>query len=628
MVGQLVRGQRVVRDPDGEASAPGPAENDWIARPPRRVVRLAAWVREWQPARIRRILPDATAVTLYILMAGWISARYWKDPHQLSPVRPADNAWSQWLLAHAAHAVRHLQNPFAAMPVRIPGAQGLLSGTAEVGATIPLVPLTLWRGPEIAYLWWIFLAFAGTAATTYWVLSRHLVSSRVAAFVGASVCAFAPGFIWHANGQPSFITNFLVPLIVLRTVTVGRGRVLRNGILLGLLVTWQFLINPEVLVLTALAGGVAALWYLRLRDAATERTGDRRAVLRGLGVAVLTAAVLLAYPLWYWFSGSVAHAVTATAGTRGEDVTAIATYWRDSFAGNFTAVQDFGGIEQNSWFGWPLLLLVAAAVALVWRSSPAARVAVLTAAVFVLFGLGAKLYVDGHPTGIPGPWWLLGKVPGLGAIPPTRLALVVTACVGVLLAIASDRLPRPDAVSAGLTYHRVWVVAVAVALLPAAPRPLQAEPMLNATPRFITAHEWKQYTGDGRTVVPVPTTAAGVDVAMLDAASREELPVPAQFLTGPDLGGVLTSTNGMAPTGRLLWSVAAAGVAPLITDDMRQTAVADLRSWHAAILVLTGSGKREKTMLSTVSRLTGVEPHYQDGVFVWDVRSLTGGSAS
>ena len=107
----------------------------------------------------------------------------------------------------------------------------------------------------------------------------------------------------------------------------------------------------------------------------------------------------------------------------------------------------------------------------------------LTAAVFVLFGLGAKLYVDGHPTGIPGPWWLLGKVPGLGAIPPTRLALVVTACVGVLLAIASDRLPRPDAVSAGLTYHRVWVVAVAVALLPAAPRPLQAEPMLNATPR-------------------------------------------------------------------------------------------------------------------------------------------------
>ena len=33
-------------------------------------------------------------------------------------------------------------------------------------------------------------------------------------------------------------------------------------------------------------------------------------------------------------------------------------------------------------------------------------------------------------------------------------------------------------------------------------------------------------------------------------------------------------------------------------------------------------------MLSTVSRLTGVEPHYQDGVFVWDVRPLTGGSAS
>ncbi len=197
----------------------------------------------------------------------------------------------------------------------------------------------------------------------------------------------------------------------------------------------------------------------------------------------------------------------------------------------------------------------------------------------------------------------------------------------MLLAVAGDRLPRPDTVSAGLTYRRVWVVALAVALLPAAPRPLQAEVMLNTTPQFITAHEWKRYTAGGFSVVPVPTTAAGVDVAMLQAASRQELPVPAQFLTGPALGGVLTSTSGMAPTARLLWSVAASGVAPLITDDMRSAAVADLRAWHAAVLVLTGSGKQEKTMLSAVSRLTGVQPYWQDGVFVWDVRPLIRGGS-
>src|SRR5438309_11259653 len=107
-------------------------------------------------------------------------------------------------------------------------------------------------------------------------------------------------------------------------------------------------------------------------------------MLRGLGVAVLTGAVLLAYPLWYWLSGRAAHAVSATAGTRGEDLTTFATYWRDSFAGNFTAAENFGGIEQNSWFGWPLLFLTMISVVLVWRTTLAARVAALTAAVFAV----------------------------------------------------------------------------------------------------------------------------------------------------------------------------------------------------------------------------------------------------
>src|SRR2546423_14666030 len=124
------------------------------------------------------------------------------------------------------------------------------------------------------------LGFAGTAATTYWVLSRNLVKSGAAAFVGALVCAFAPAIMWHANGQPSYVTNFLVPLIVIRTIRIAHGRGLRNGGLLGLLVAWQFLINPEVLVLTLLAGGTAAL--------GSWRAGGRRAApgLRGVGSAL------------------------------------------------------------------------------------------------------------------------------------------------------------------------------------------------------------------------------------------------------------------------------------------------------------------------------------------------------
>jgi len=135
------------------------------------------------------MLPDAIAFTLYILLAGGVCARYWIGLYRVSLVRPADHVWSAWLLSHAAHALRHLENPLAGLPGHVPGGPALLPGTAGVGSTVPLAPVTLLLGPQIAYALWLTLAFAGTAATAYWVLSRYLVTSRVAAFVGALVCS-------------------------------------------------------------------------------------------------------------------------------------------------------------------------------------------------------------------------------------------------------------------------------------------------------------------------------------------------------------------------------------------------------------------------------------------------------
>jgi hypothetical protein len=612
-----------VDDQQVSRAAEDEADGDWIARPPRGITRLADRLRERQPAWIRRMLPDATAFTLYFLLTALVTARYWWDPHRTSPVRPADHVWSVWLLAHVAHAVQHLDNPLAGLPDRIPGGQGLFPGTAGLGSTLPLTPITLWRGPESAYTWWIFLGFAGTAAATYWVLSRHLVTSRFAAFVGALAVAFAPGLVWHANGQPNLVVNFLVPLIVVRTVRLAQGRVRRDGILLGLLITWQFLIDPEVLLLTALSGGVAALWYLWLRG---PRTGDRpgagRAVGTGLGVALLTSAVLLAVPMWYWLSGPAGHAVTASAGSRGEDLVTFAQYWRDSLAGNYPTGHIVGGIEQNSWLGYPLLLLAAFSAVLLWRTSRVARLVTLTGVVFAALSLGATVYADGRSTGIPGLWWPLGRIPGVAALPPTRLALVVAVCVGVLLALAIDRMPAAGPVSAGLTLRRVWIVAVLVALVPTLPGPLQATQQINTTPRFITAREWLPYVGKGQTVVLVPSTGAGLDAALFQAVARQEFAIPRDYLTGPDFSAGGSAMSERSPTARLLRSVADSGAVPQITPEMRRAAVADLRAWHAAVLVLVGGTIREKPVRQVVIELTGIVPGWTDGVYVWDVRTL------
>ena len=555
------------------------------------------------------MLPDATIFTLYILLAGWISARLWSGLYRVSPVRPADHVWSTWLLSHAAHAVRHLANPFAGLPAHVPGGPELFAGTAGLGSTLPLAPVTLLLGPQVAYALWMTLAFAGTAATTYWVLSRHLVKSRAAAFVGALVCAFAPGILWHANGQPSYVTNFLVPLIVIRAIRIAHGRVLRNGVLLGLLVAWQFLINPEILVLTLLAGGTAALCYWRM--------GGRPdgAVLGGLGGALLTAAVLIAIPLSSVWSAPASRA-------RGEDLTTYALYWRDSLAGYYTAGKSIGSIEQNSWLGLSLLILAGFLPALIWRHSLAARVVILTGGVFAVLGLGATIFLNGASTHIPGPWWLLGKVPVLSAIPATRLALVTVACIGVVLALTGDRLPRPDPVSYGLTFRRVWIMALVVALVPAAPRPLQSIGNGAGTPPFVTHGGWRPYVAAGQTVVPIYSGPTALDVAVVQAAALNEFAVPADLLAGPDPTGQV-SAAGKAPTAQLLLSVAKTGVVPEVTDKMRDDVRADLRNWHASILVLTFGGTWELRMWNLVTRLVGQVPTMIDGAWVWDVRALT-----
>ncbi|OLB77728.1 MAG: hypothetical protein AUI14_15315 [Actinobacteria bacterium 13_2_20CM_2_71_6] len=610
-----------------------PADVDWIARPPRRVTTLSGRAWERLPARVRRALPDSTAFILHILLAGWVTARFWKDLSRVSPIRPADQAAFERLLAHVAHAVRHLENPLAGLPAQVPGGGALVPQISALGITLPLSPVTLAFGPGAAYASSITLALAATAIVTYHLLSRYLVTSRAAAFVGAAVFAFGPGIMWHANGQPYFLANFLVPLIVLRAVRLTAGRPVRNGILLGLLLTWQALINTEVLALTALGGAVAALYYALQGEAAPGRSrfariwpgwGAARSAVVGLAVALGTALVLLAYPLWYRFAGDpLHHVVPVPPADHGEDLTTFVLFWRDSLAGNLSAAKSIGSIEQNTWFGWPLVILALVSVALLWRVSVAVRVVTLTAVVFGVFSLGSVIRVNGQPTGVPGPWWPFSKVPGFEDIAPTHLALVLLPCLAVLLAIACDRLPSTDtAVSHGLSFKRLWIILATAALVATAPKPLLANGNLGDIPTFITAGTWRQYVSPGETLVPVPSSVAAIDAPVMQAAGRMEFDVPPPYRGAPAPDGLTTEVAG-SPTAALLKSVAISGDAPDVNAKMVNEAYADLRSWHASILVLVAGGKLEDLMRDTVTHLLGVYPSWIDGAWVWDVRSIT-----
>ncbi|GAB3956469.1 hypothetical protein GCM10027614_68790 [Micromonospora vulcania] len=215
---------------------------------------------------------DLLALGAYVLLGVFVCLNYWGDVQgRVSSHLPTDHSWFEWLFAHGAYSVRHLENPLFTAQQNAPLGVNMMANTSLLGVTLPLAPLTMLLGPQVMYALYLGLALAATAGTGYWMLSRHLVRSRAAAFVGGAFLGFAPGIIHHANGQPNFVSNFLLPLIVVRVLRLGEpGRWRRNGLVLGALVTYQIFINEEMLLLTALACLVVVLAYAVQRPAATR----------------------------------------------------------------------------------------------------------------------------------------------------------------------------------------------------------------------------------------------------------------------------------------------------------------------------------------------------------------------
>jgi hypothetical protein len=568
--------------------------------------------------------PDVLAAGAYLALALWTCAGLFLHPYErLSTHNPNDHIWFQWLLEHAAYSVRHGENPLFSERQNYPLGVNLMANTSVLGISIPLVQVTTIFGAEISY--WVFLVggLAGTAYATYYVLSRHLVRSRAAAWLGGAFVGFAPGIVHHANGQPNFTANFLVPFLVLRIVQLGRpGRAVRDGLLLGVLVTYQFFINQEVLLITAVAGAVITLirvrrwWPGRLRALVT------------LGLAAALAGVLLAYPMWFQFFGPQSYrGLPFEFHSWGEDLAAYVTFSRDTLAGSPEAEATIGRTEQNTWFGWPLVLVLVACAVLLWRRSAAARVATVTGLVFAIAGIGPQVVLRGTPRDIPGPWRLIssGHVPILQLVQPTRLTLVVIGTVGVLLALAWDRLRG----LAPPMRRRVGFAAIALALVPITPWPMpthQATPV----PAFISNGHWRKYVPPGYTVLPspVPNNADGVYTLRWSVRARQEFPIPHGYFIGPDENG--RGWYGPPSRKTTFWvnHVARFGVidgrtdnliAP--TDEMKVTMKEDLVYWKVAVVVV-GRHEHEEQLKQLWDQVLGPGVSV-DGAWVWDVRWLT-----
>ncbi|MFI7280888.1 hypothetical protein ACIBOV_11535 [Micromonospora chersina] len=570
--------------------------------------------RRWRPRPV-----DALVVAGYLGLAVLLTARQWGRPDRLFH-QAGDQMLFEWMLARAARAVTGGENPLHSTALNVPDGVNLMANTSVLGLGVPLSPVTALFGSQVAFLVAVVLCLAGTATAWYALLARRLVRSRAAAAVGGLFCGFAPGLVSQAGAHLHMAAQFLVPVILGLVFRPAADRVRRDGVLLGLAVAYQVFLGEEVLVFLALAAGVFAGAY-----ALADRGGARRlapVVARRLGIGALVAGVLLAYPIWVQFHGP-GHYRGMPFYARGYrlDLASYATAARQTVAGDAhqAGLLSPNATEENSFFGPFLPLLAVLIVVRLWRR-PLVRALAACGLLFVLLSLGTTIVVNRHDTGVPGPYRLLAGVPLLDLVVPARFALVCVPVLGVLLALALDRVRH----GAPRTWAP-WAGAVAAALLPLTPTPIRTVPAM-PVPAFVADGGWRAYVPPGRTLVPVPpVTGSGVSPASFwSARSGLAFDAPGGYFIGPRSAADPAAHWGAPdlPTSLLLRRAAETGQVPPIGDAERRQAVADLRHWRAAVLVQADSTPGDPVR-ATVDALVGPGRDVP-GAYLWDVRPLVG----
>ncbi|HTF54347.1 MAG TPA: glycosyl transferase [Pseudonocardia sp.] len=627
------------------ASAPSAPGEDHA---PHRADSVAPSADTQLPLLARPRVLDTVIVLAYLLAAFGLYRDLWLhlgDGYLVDSGE--DQTLFEWFFAMQAHAVAAGQPSLFSTLQNYPAGINLMANTSMPGLAVPLAPLTLLAGPTATLALVLSGGLAGTAIGWYWVFSRYLTRSRWAAAIGGGCVGFAPPMVSHAHAHPNFTSAFLLPLIVACLIRLARGGpgtrgALRNGVLLGALVAWQVLIGEEPLLI--LATGIA-VWGLAWA-AVRPRTllAAARPLLTGLGVAVGVSVLLVGYPLWFQFTGpgsyhSLAHALD------GNDLAAFGTLPRQSIGGQLLDPgQPVGNpTEQNAFFGWPLLTLLLVAAIWLWREVPA-RLAAITTVGLAALSVGSPVYLRGADTGIPGPWWVLDRLPLFDSLIESRLTLASLPAIGVLLALASDRaltrqprqlVPpvRPSWLgwlgSLGwpgrprwlgwLTSRRLWFAALALAVAPILPVRFATEPRA-ATPVFFSSGDWRDYVRPGRSLLTVPPPdAGGADALHWQVVAGFGFPLVEGYFVGP-AGANRTGIYGAdrPPTSLLLASAAVSGTVPPIGPTERARALDDLRHWRADAVVLPNPADQPAPHAALVALLGPGER--RDDVLVWDLR--------
>ena len=361
-----------------------------------------------------------------------------------------DPQQSLWEVAWVHYALLHGLNPFFSHAIFVPGGVNLGMNTATPLLGFVTTPLAPFLGPVTIFNLIAVAAMPISATAAFFVLRRWKVWLPAAA-IGGLVYGFGPNAVGQNLDLHIFLTFIpLPPLIAATLVSILQHRAVswRLGLYLGVLISAQYLISPEVAAYVVIIGA-AAIAFAAIRRPALVRELAIPVAATTL-IAGLVTLVLLAYPVWMLVAGPQ-HVPTPPHPTGNPyDENDLLNFvvpgptQRISFGmGSLGDRVDRLITGENSYIGIPVLLIVGY---LAYRSRRVPRVQLTSALLLLcaLLTLGPHLVVDGHRTDVPLPFLILDHVPFFKSIVPPRMAFGVDTCLAALIAFSLDNVRREE----------------------------------------------------------------------------------------------------------------------------------------------------------------------------------------
>jgi hypothetical protein len=539
-----------------------------------------------------------------------------------------DASLTLWVIRWPAYALAHGLNPFYSSKLLVPAGINMAPNSLALG--VGVAPVTWMFGPVASMNVIDIVSPALSALSMCWLL-RRWVDWTPAAVVGGLAFGFSPFVVGSlALAHPNFGLLAVIPPIIACVedlVVRHRHQPVRVGVVLGVLVTLQFFISVEVLLLLVLFTVFAAI--LAIGIAPSPRTAAVREAagqaISGVVAAAVTAVVLLAYPLWSFFAGP-AHLVgrawpNSPAGTVGSTPGGF-------FTGTLPAalvgiMRLFGGYQGPA---LPLLSFVGVGMAVVlvvglvvWRHDRRLWFFAVLAVVGAVLSLGVG---DGYW----GPWRLFVHLPVLSNVVPVNVTVITDLCLAVVLALTIDHARTSVARRWG--DRRSTTAAGLVALVALVPIVVVLWPNLPLTARTVVVPHWFTQSASslpaGSVVLPYPAALGGIQASMTWQAEGNL----SYSMVGGGGPGVAPSRAGAERPGFDLLAQASLplGPAPQPTADNLAAIRHAMAGWGTTTVVVPDQpelptyerGRSVAYAVGLFTAATGRAPVFRDDAWVWD----------